>query len=75
MCGLMVRSSFEEDKFKLLRDDPHKTNNNAKGGNISKNIDKHAPIIHLQLDLPLTCSLLTDKFTIKQLYNLYPFKK
>lgn len=76
MCGIMVRSSFDENKFNYIGESNRKNNNFTKGNTNSKNVQKHAPLVHVSLDdVQFSCTLVPEKFPIKDLYQLFPIRR
>lgn len=66
MCGIMVRSSFDENKFNYIGESNRKTNNFTKGNTNAKNVHKQQPLVHVSLDnVEFSCSLIPQKFPIK----------
>ena len=73
----MVRSSFDEvkfdNKFKKLN---NKADTLAKGNIKSNSVQKKAPLVHVALDnVEFSCSLISSKFPIKDLYQLFPIRR
>lgn len=76
MCGIISRSSRDENKFNYIGDSNRKTINFSKGNNNAKNAQKKAPLVHLSLETTeFNCSLVNDKIPIKDIYQLFPFRK
>lgn len=76
MCGIMVRSSFDENKFTYIGESNRKANNFAKGSTNAKNVRKQQPLVHVSLDnVEFSCSLIPNKFPIKELYQLFPLHR
>lgn len=60
MCGIMVRSSFDENKFGYIGESNRKTNNFSKGSTNNKNVHKKVPVVHISLDnVEYSCALIT----------------
>lgn len=72
----MVRSSFDENKFNYIGENNRKNNNFTKGNTSSSNVQKHSPLVHVSLDnVEFSCSLVPDKFPIKEIYHLFPITR
>lgn len=76
MSGIVARSSRDDNKFNYIGDNYRKTSTFAKGNTNSKNIQRKVPTVHLALDtVEFSCAITSDKVPIKDLYQIFPFKK
>lgn len=50
MCGVMVRSSFDENKFTEIGETAKNTNNFVKGNTNNKKVNKRSAVVHVSLD-------------------------
>ena len=76
MCGIIARASRDENKFSYIGDSHRKTTTTTQGNTSSKNTQKKSALVHLNLDTTeFNCALLIDKVPIKDLYNMFPFRK
>ena len=76
MCGIISRASRDENKFGYIGDSNRKVTTITKGISNAKNTQKKSAMVHLTLDTTeFNCALLRDKVPIKDLYNMFPFRK
>ena len=62
-----------DNKFKKLNS---KTDVMAKGNVNNNSVQKKAPLVHIALDnVEFSCSLISSKFPIKDLYQLFPIRR
>ena len=76
MCGIISRASRDESKFGYIGDSNRKVNTTTRGNTNSKNVHKKSALVHLSLDTTeFNCALLREKVPLKDLYNMFPFRK
>lgn len=75
MFSVIANSATSMDKFRIngYRDGANSGNN--KGQNKTSKSSQNYSIVHLQLYIELTSSLINYKFPVKDTYNIVPFKK
>ena len=76
MCGIVARASRDDNKFGYIGDSHRKVHTTTKGNTSQKNALKKSAMVHLSLDTTeFNCALVHEKVPIKDLYNLFPFRR
>lgn len=74
MAHILTNNAFEEDKFKFLTDEGRHHDKNSLKKN-EKDQQKQKPIISPRYDTEIESNLTTKKVSMKDLYEILPFKK